>query len=283
MYKNLLFAIIFVFNYSYSQSNATRFFYELTYKNDSLKNEKILTILDIGENKSIYRDYLMVSQDSLIQDQIERSRKSGIRVDMNQIIKLPKFTYKVIKTYPVKEIIFSNKILQDELNYHEKMPLQWKITGEKKKINNYETQKAVLSYGGREWTAWFTTEIPFQDGPYKFNGLPGLIVQISDDKNHYLWKLSGIKKISNLNEYSILDSKPKSSDLSNLTVSKEKFTEVYNNYKVNPLGSLKGKLTAEQLANKMPDGRTVAETFKSEEFKIIKLLNDKVNNIELLQ
>jgi GLPGLI family protein len=225
----------------------------------------------------------MVSQDSLIQDQIERSRKSGIRVDMNQIIKLPKFTYKVIKTYPVKEIIFSNKILQDELNYHEKMPLQWKITGEKKKIDNYETQKAVLSYGGREWTAWFTTEIPFQDGPYKFNGLPGLIVQISDDKNHYLWKLSGIKKISNLNEYSILDSKPKSSDLSNLTVSKEKFTEVYNNYKVNPLGSLKGKLTAEQLANKMPDGRTVAETFKSEEFKIIKLLNDKVNNIELLQ
>ncbi|MCU7613929.1 GLPGLI family protein [Chryseobacterium sp. GMJ5] len=281
MKQIIIFVITFIFVYTNAQTRATRFFYDLTYKTDSLKNIKILTVLDVTDQKSIYRDYLVVSQDSIIQQQIDQSRKSGIRVDMNQIIQLPKFTYKVIKPYPIKEIIFSNKILQDEINYHEMPKLDWKIKAEKKKIDSYETQKATVLYGGREWTAWFAPEIPFQDGPYKFNGLPGLIVQIADKENLYSWKLSGVKKITNFNEYSFLDSKPKSNDLSNVSVSKEKFIKVYDDYKANPLGSLKGKLSKEQLENKMPDGRTVAEAFKGEEYKIIKLLNDKVNNIEL--
>lgn len=34
------------------------------------------------------------------------------------------------------------------------------------------TQKATCDFAGRKWIAWFTTEIPIQDGPYKFYGLP---------------------------------------------------------------------------------------------------------------
>lgn len=42
-----------------------------------------------------------------------------------------------------------------------------------------------MKYAGRNWTAWYTEDIPIQFGSYKFNGLPGLILEIYDDKEHY--------------------------------------------------------------------------------------------------
>ena len=61
------------------------------------------------------------------------------------------------------------------------------------KQNGYSAQKAVAEFGGRVWTAWFTKEIPLSDGPYKFSGLPGLIVKLEDDKGDYKFDL--MKKI----------------------------------------------------------------------------------------
>ena len=58
-------------------------------------------------------------------------------------------------------------------------------------------QKATTSYGGRDWIAWFTAEIPFQDGPYKFYGLPGLIVKMEDTTGSHIMTLVGNKKIQN--------------------------------------------------------------------------------------
>jgi GLPGLI family protein len=59
-------------------------------------------------------------------------------------------------------------------------------------INGYKSQKAKTSYGGRNYEAWFTTQIPIPDGPYKFCGLPGLIIKISDSKNHYVFELTDV-------------------------------------------------------------------------------------------
>ena len=73
--------------------------------------------------------------------------------------------------------------------------LQWKLSKEVQTIENYTCQKATLSYGGRIWEAWFTKEIPVQQGPYVFSGLPGLIVKINDVKNHHTFILKGNYKI----------------------------------------------------------------------------------------
>lgn len=54
--------------------------------------------------------------------------------------------------------------------------------------------KATVSHEGREYTAWYTTEIPIADGPYKFWGLPGLILKISDSENHYNFTLESFEK-----------------------------------------------------------------------------------------
>jgi GLPGLI family protein len=58
----------------------------------------------------------------------------------------------------------------------------WKITGETKKVGSFIVNKATTSFRGRNYSAWFTTEIPIGIGPWKFNGLPGLILEIKDDE-----------------------------------------------------------------------------------------------------
>lgn len=59
--------------------------------------------------------------------------------------------------------------------------INWKISGEWKTILGYKCRKATANFRGRNYEAWFTTELPIVDGPWKFKTLPGLVLQIEDD------------------------------------------------------------------------------------------------------
>jgi len=52
-------------------------------------------------------------------------------------------------------------------------------------ISQIKYQKAIIDYGGRHWVAWFSPDIPIINGPYKFTGLPGLIIRIGDTKDQF--------------------------------------------------------------------------------------------------
>lgn len=73
--------------------------------------------------------------------------------------------------------------------------MQWAILQESDTISGFNVQKATITFAGRNYTAWFTSEVPISDGPYKFNGLPGLIIKIADENNYYVFKLIGIKTL----------------------------------------------------------------------------------------
>lgn len=66
----------------------------------------------------------------------------------------------------------------------------WKITSETKKILQYNCQKATLRFRGRDFDVFFTKDLPFSDGPLKFFGLPGLILEVLTDNStdffHYV-------------------------------------------------------------------------------------------------
>lgn len=76
--------------------------------------------------------------------------------------------------------------------------INWEIKNESKIINKYKCTKAVCSFRGRNYIAWFSTEFPLINGPWKFHGLPGLIFQISDETGAYDWVVDKIKFVSTI-------------------------------------------------------------------------------------
>ncbi|NEV92831.1 GLPGLI family protein [Psychroflexus sp. YR1-1] len=71
--------------------------------------------------------------------------------------------------------------------------IPWKITEETKKIGTYEVQKATAHFRGRDYTAWFTSEIPLPYGPWKLVGLPGLILEAYDTNKEIYWYFKNIE------------------------------------------------------------------------------------------
>lgn len=72
--------------------------------------------------------------------------------------------------------------------------MRWEICDSTKTILGYECVRADTDYHGRHWTAWFTPEIPIQDGPWKFHGLPGLILEVKAEGGGYGYVADGIEK-----------------------------------------------------------------------------------------
>lgn len=73
---------------------------------------------------------------------------------------------------------------------------QWQIHREAQNILGYSSQKATTRFGGRNWVAWFTVDIPFSDGPYKFAGLPGLITRLESEDEECIFDLQSFTKVA---------------------------------------------------------------------------------------
>ena len=97
---------------------------------------------------------------------------------------LTNFGFRIYKNFPSGLITVMERVMfTGTFEYVEDIPdFHWEILDDTLTIEGYLCQKAVCDYSGRTWEAWFTDELPFSDGPYKFCGLPGLILNMSDMK-----------------------------------------------------------------------------------------------------
>lgn len=278
---------LFLIPVLYNSQTAQRFYYELTYRPDKATSDKetTTTILDINKDKSIYRDYTVMAQDSILKSEMEKMQKSGVYTEMEKMIKMPKFSYRVYKFYPDNNnIAYIDGIEKSFYGYKEKINLAWDILNEKSLIEGYNCQKASLKFGGRTWYAWFTQELPFQDGPYKFGGLPGLIVKIEDSEQDYIWLLKGNKKIDNYNEFSFTDKLYYKGNFSITYITKNKFEKTYEEYKKDPLAAMKGQVKPEMLSQKMPGSDvTYGQMFENQNKVLKKILGSNTNPIEINQ
>jgi len=121
---------------------------------------------------------------------------------MGVMMSLPRvrlFEYSVYKFYQEQRATITSRLgfKKTHVKYKEGIfPMKWDILPEEKYIGEYVCTKAQTHFAGRTYVAWFARDIPITEGPYKFGGLPGLILELRDTQNHYVFKFQSLLRPS---------------------------------------------------------------------------------------
>ncbi|MCZ4245817.1 GLPGLI family protein [Pedobacter punctiformis] len=172
---------------------------EDTTQRDKPRTENMLLIT--GNNASVYTSYDKINQSANMQKQIQEQVKAQAGSGM-QNIKIESRSTKPISQVDyfffanehkmiTKERLFNNYLVEEPAE-----TINWKIAKDTMSFSGIHCQKATAYFKGRNWIAWFATEIPFQSGPWKLNGLPGLIVEAYDEKKEVQFQFAGLDKVT---------------------------------------------------------------------------------------
>jgi len=194
MRSNKYFLINFLFfSCFYSQLFSQKFVtyqYQARYHSN---NYNTILLMD-GKGNSLYEKYPNYLNDlnnySNGIKQIQEPNAKTILADQRDV-----HEYRIIKTSGLKQIHIG-AIASVNYTYTDSIHLfEWKLISDQDSIiAGYACKKAECNKNGRIWTAWYAPDIPISEGPYKFNGLPGLITTVYDSKNQFKIDLFYFKK-----------------------------------------------------------------------------------------
>ncbi|CEJ68529.1 GLPGLI family protein [Chryseobacterium oranimense] len=238
--------LFFIIQNLYSQD--VRIDYNMVYKEDSLSKEfitKKMVLLIHGQQSKFF---------SQKQYDLDSLRSTGFK----------KFAVTDNSFTTIKNQNLISKyyfIFRDIYKITEPNHLNWKIEKETVKKNGYNCQKATLNYKGRIWEAWFTQDIPIQEGPYIFKGLPGLIIYMIDKTKSYEFSFTGLKKKYNPLEFENIQPKP-------IEISKDNLIKVFLDYYNDPYrevksGNVKAKFKDEKGNDIEPNFREITKETQS--------------------
>ena len=189
----LLTCLSFTLLYSCKKETDYLVKYNFTFAPDSLNKTKIVSeemILSTNNQGYAYMSNALFTSDTIgnLTDLVKEGKLSfsdlmNQKGQNSQNVKL--YFNKDANAYYIHSSI-------DGLSYKFKddvTKLTWELVDEEKQIQNYKAKKAKTKAFGKNWTAWYTEKIPVAYGPYKFQGLPGLILELSDDKNNFKFDL----------------------------------------------------------------------------------------------
>ena len=175
-----------------AQSDVTKLSvtYEVQYQKveEVAKREKDLMRLDLGEHSSQYV--------SIIGEFLTKHRSDIIA----KRIKNPYAAYA-----PLHDEVFKNTPNEGYLRFvhmpgwvscREKIEglFDWQLLDGDSIVCGYPCHKAVTTFRGRIWTVWYTLDLPYSDGPWKFCGLPGLVLYAYDSEDKFRFNCIGIEK-----------------------------------------------------------------------------------------
>ncbi len=171
--------MFFVFSIVFSQG------YEVTYQQKiSLggitTESEFQLLLDVTSSKSVYFE--------LNKSVFHENEDEFIATD-NNVVPF------VEKDYSKKEIVYNQPIINRIVVVKDDLPLQkWKILDEVKIIKSLKCKKATTTFRGRSYSVWFTESIPTIGGPWKFDGLPGLILEVTSNDGVFKIETTKIEK-----------------------------------------------------------------------------------------
>ncbi|WP_173074889.1 GLPGLI family protein [Tenuifilum thalassicum] len=185
--------------YTYVDRAKYKFTYQYSFNEErNNPNSKVIQdmVLFVGDKSSMFCNEDRMFIDSLLKlyenqptqvafgkifPQLMGSKNSNSLTKYYVFKNLPEFG---LTTYCQEDMNASYYKIVEDIN------LSWNICSDADSvINGYKCKKATTHYAGRDYIAWFTLDIPISDGPYKFSGLPGLIVSIHDTKNEHSFSL----------------------------------------------------------------------------------------------
>jgi len=177
------FLLAFVILGSVLSAQTHRFIYEYQFKEDSASSQprKQNMALDINPDEVKFYSYDYVLTDSLNK---VRGQNSMMWDDTPAV-------FRKINTNKNRSFIFIDQLFIIE----SEDKIDWKLSSDTKVSGGYTLQKATADFGGRKWTAWFSKDTQISEGPYKFRGLPGLIFELRDSKDNFVFNLAKSYKI----------------------------------------------------------------------------------------
>ena len=266
-----------------------RFTYEYKLISDSTNRADVkieMMNLDVTKEGSRFYSYTVYHSDSTMKVDMEKQLEATGRINIKSGDRKGLVKYSVTKEYPQYKIFLHNKILRDQFKVLEERLMVWKMTNESQKIGIWKAQKATTTFGGRHWTAWFASEIPIQDGPYKFHGLPGLIVKLEDKTKSHVFELKGVRKFSDENVWKSFKDKERYESL--IVLNDKKYRKTYLDNRADPNKGLRnllaegGKFEMKDASGKIIDSNQIMKDREKNQKEANKK-NNNVLELDLLQ
>ncbi|HEY4062704.1 MAG TPA: GLPGLI family protein [Puia sp.] len=172
--------------------------YKFTQVRDTTNREHPYTenmVLFVGKSASNYRSY-----DGLIADR--QFKKAYAEAVASSPDGQPNINRKGVGTniqyfqYPGERKLFTRELsLLDQYSVEDTLPvIAWKIRGDTATFGGLHCQKATCHFKGRDYVAWFCPDLPVHSGPWKLNGLPGVIVDAHDTRNDVIFAFDGVER-----------------------------------------------------------------------------------------
>ncbi len=148
--------------------------------------------------------------------------------------------------------------------------IKWEIKPESRNIGNIKCQKAIGDYAGRTYIAWFAPELPYNDGPWKLSGLPGLILEASDDKNEVQFKFKELIRSSEKRKESLVSF---NKSRYNQPISLKSYNRLKNAFESDPVGVSRAQVNNARvlISNVNGDSNKDAANLKIKKYNPIEL------------
>lgn len=166
-----------------------------TLNSNAVKSTNVM-MLQIGTKQDKYFDLHKAKYKEFLASEENKKRNPGEVI--SEAISLGRGTLndEIYWNYPKTGVLTATShMLGNYYLYEEAIPkIQWRMEAGNKTVADYVCKKAVCKLFGRNYTVWYAPDIPVSKGPYKFSGLPGLILEVDDDRNQVSWICIGLEK-----------------------------------------------------------------------------------------